>query len=484
MRLQTESSVIIDDQIPDIPQERLERMYPVQKISIYQNGYREVDINEITNGIGIGLSDLKDCPKPEPYTNEEFDTLPRFKGEAALVRYAAYLSWYKDKQSFLDAIGVKVYKCWRSKKYLHKGWLNFYIQDYLYSKIYWKHYVVLKDKVFYSRPAAPSSRKTWIKINWELLFVYITYVYTEEVIPYIDYQVPSEIISFSKQIEEKRIDELKEEQKRIMKEVLELINATAYSSVNFKEQREAVKKKYKNDIRIQSMRINGSWTITIVFKWRRVEDQTNVFNRMILPPLVLSINIFSWDMSHEYSNNRHPHCLSRDSFCLWEFKQIISTMIAKLSLEGIVDALVNFACTFTGTDCWTASRAPWFGLKNYLSNQNYIINPEERASDITYRDLLFWVRTKGAMFDFAKSLGDLLIPMVWYVDLINHDPDSEYYLNDQRYAIRWSARDLLDSEVEEARMMYPSNEIMQIQEEVEHIRREEKRKEEWYSFRI
>lgn len=88
------------------------------------------------------------------------------------------------------------------------------------------------------------------------------------------------------------------------------------------------------------------------------------------------------------------------------------------------------------------------------------------------------------MFDFAKSLGDLLIPMVWYVDLINHDPDSEYYLNDQRYAIRWSARELLDSEIEEARTMYPSNEIMQIQEEVEHIRREEKRKEEWYSFRI
>ena len=462
MRLQTES-VIIDDQIPEIPQERLERMYPAQKVSIWQDGYREVDISELASI--VWFDDIKDCPRPEEITTEEFDALPKFKGEAALIRYAAYLSGYNDEQSFLDAQEIKIYKCWRNKKYISKNWQIFYALDYLQNNIYWCDYAVKIDNVLYIREAERSSQKRWVKLNWELLFVYTSYVYYEEVVPFIDCKIPKGLANFTKQMQQNKRVDIKEEKRKIMKETLELINGTNYNLSNFKEQRLAIRKKYKDDIRIKSIDCSKNGVIAIEFKWRRVEDSVGVFNKMILPPLNLSINIFNGYISHNTSHNRHPHCLRWNDICLWAYKMIISRMVASLSLEGIVDALVNFACTFTGTDCWSSSRAPRYCLQTYLKDTDYIINPELRASDITYRDLMLGLRTRAGMFEFAQKLGDLLIPTVGYIDFMNHNPDSEYYVKNDRYRIWWDARPLLEAEVEETRTMYPSNELMQMQQE-------------------
>lgn len=407
---------------------RNEQLYPRNRKLVIYDHYCSRTYNEIDFNGAINFDSIKICPRATVIVPP--DDAKVIKGQIAALKYLAHLFEYEDEDKYLQDAKIKMYKSWRSKIFVYNDCMPINFINELKDYIKYKRFVVDHgNNVLSIHSPKIGKDKTYVKINNEYLYVPTVFLDGESVIPYRSYDVSLLNTSFLTNVLDRNNNNIRKKQKEIMRATLDLILKNDNLWLDLVADIDKITEKYKKDERIKLIKFDGDCRLHIHFKWRKVEDQVWCYKNVILPPMKLEFNIFTGDWYFIDSRN-HPHTLSSSEICAWGFKQFISKALRELSLVGIVDAIVEFACSFTSTDCWSGTRDPRYIMQNYLDRINFEFDRSDWAPDVTYADVFLTLRSSGNLFWAAVNAPDLFTKTVGYIDFARWNMNSEYYLTD------------------------------------------------------
>lgn len=410
-----------------VPTPTPEEVYPAHRIFVANDyystkSYRQADLKNLFTIGELTLVPLQDEVVPP-------EGAKKYKGSVAISRYLAYLNGFDTEQERLASENIKTYKSGRSKIYVLPN-LNHIVnmKEKLKSYVSTKKFCLQTSSGEYDlEKAKVGTDKHRVKVGEDYLYVPKVWMPGYLIVPLKSADLSLISVDVINQLLDKKNEEIRTRQRELMKQTIELIFKNDNIDFNITKEWDQVINKYQNDERIKSIKIENDGFLIISFRGRRATDQSGNYLNVILPPNVLSINILNGRFYFPTAY-RHPHTLNADTICAGQFKQFISKSLRQMSLMGIVDTMVEFACSFTASDCWASERNPRNIMKQYLGEKKFEFESDDWVSDVTYRDIFLTLRTRGNLLWAAMNVPELFAKTVGYIDFLNWDNNSGYYL--------------------------------------------------------
>lgn len=111
----------------------------------------------------------------------------------------------------------------------------------------------------------------------------------------------------------------------------------------------------------------SGWNLVLSFDWRYAIDTDWAYERMVLPPVDLKINL--WSLTVRWNSQYHPHVLSDYSLCMgWRLTGIVQDCIQKRDLKTLIAGMLDFANSWTSSDVGRWDRHPGECIMRYHSS--------------------------------------------------------------------------------------------------------------------